>query len=453
MNEETAPKVERNYLKGVLLFLLPSILTLAFFALPLPGATTTTTPFAIVVNFIRSGISDYLPLAALVIIIVSAFVTFVGKIIPETLSRYDILQRLFSASWLWTIIRFLGALICVMAFFKFGPPAIHAPSVGGVLLNELAPTLITIFLIAGFLIPLLTDFGLMEFVGTLIRPVFKTLFKAPGRGAIDSVASWMGSSTVGTVITINQYRAGHYTGREAAIIATNFSVCSIGFAYAMVATIDLTHLFGSIYGGVVICGMICAVFTCRLPPISLIANTYVDGSSPLNHRGTESGAGLREAWDLAINKALSAPGPARLLKRGIETVGTIYFGLLPSVFAFGGIALLIADTTPVFEILSSPLIPVLEFLQLPDVKRAAPAFIVGFADQFLTVIVGANVPAEQTRFVIAIAAIIQVIYFSELGVLLLQSPIPVNLFHIAGIFILRTLLIIPVAALYSHLIF
>jgi nucleoside recognition membrane protein YjiH len=49
----------------------------------------------------------------------------------------------------------------------------------------LAPSLLVIFSVLAAAVSLLTDFGLMEYVGTLARPLMQPLFKLPGRSAID----------------------------------------------------------------------------------------------------------------------------------------------------------------------------------------------------------------------------------------------------------------------------
>ncbi|MEO1324970.1 MAG: hypothetical protein AAFV59_18420, partial [Pseudomonadota bacterium] len=60
---------------------------------------------------------------------------------------------------------------------------------------------------------------------------------------------------------------------------------------------------------------------------------------------------------------------------------------------------------------------------------------------------------RNTRFVIATASVAQVLYMSELGALLMQSRIPIGLGHLTAVFVLRTLITLPIAAGLSHLIF
>jgi nucleoside recognition membrane protein YjiH len=67
----------------------------------------------------------------------------------------------------------------------------------------------------------------MDFIGTIVRKVMYPLFKLTGCSSIDAIASWMGSGTVGVLITTQQYESGYDTKREAAVVATNFSIAFI----------------------------------------------------------------------------------------------------------------------------------------------------------------------------------------------------------------------------------
>ena len=68
---------------------------------------------------------------------------------------------------------------------------------GGFVLSDLLTVLVIIFAIAALLLPLLLDFGLLEFVGALLTKVMRPLFKIPGRAAVDCFTSWIGDGTPG----------------------------------------------------------------------------------------------------------------------------------------------------------------------------------------------------------------------------------------------------------------
>jgi nucleoside recognition membrane protein YjiH len=69
---------------------------------------------------------------------------------------------------------------------------------------------------------------------------------------------------------------------------------------------------------------------------------------------------------------------------------------------------------------------------------------------FLPAVLGQSIESEMTRFVIACVSLTQLIYMSEIGVLLLKSRIPLNVLELFAIFILRTLITLPIIALIAH---
>src|SRR5699024_4016856 len=132
----------------------------------------------------------------------------------------------------------------------------------------LLTTLVAIFLFAGFVLPLLLDFGLLEMFGTLMRKIMRPIFTLPGRSSVDSLVSWLGDGTIGVMLTNKQYEDGFYTKREAAVIGTTFSLVSIDFAIVVLLELDLAHMFVPYYGTIIIAGLVAALIMPRIPPLS-----------------------------------------------------------------------------------------------------------------------------------------------------------------------------------------
>ena len=307
-----------------------------------------------------------------------------------------------------------------------------------------------VFVFASFLLPFLTDFGLMEFIGTMARRVFRPLFRLPGRAAVDAAASWFGSSIVGLVITTQQFDRGHYTEREALVIALNFSIVSVAFAKVVADFAGVGEHFLLLYGAVIASGLAAAVIMPRVPPLSRKADRFAANGSgrpdPTPDRGL-----LSHSLVLATQRAVDAPGLPALARNGLRTTFDVWFGLLPLVMVIGTFSLAVANHTPVFTWLSYPLVPFAQLLQLPDAAAAAPALLVGFADQFLPVILGQSIESEVTRFVIACASVTQLVYMSEVGAYLLKSKLPVSVLDLFVVFLLRTVITVPVCAVFAHL--
>ncbi len=79
--------------------------------------------------------------------------------------------------------------------------------------------------------------------------------------------------------------------------------------------------------------------------------------------------------------------------------------------------------------------------------------LVGFFDMFLPAAVGADIESELTRFVICCVGLTQLIYMSEVGVMIMKSPLPLTFLNLAQIFLMRTLLLLPLTVAVGHLLF
>jgi nucleoside recognition membrane protein YjiH len=158
----------------------------------------------------------------------------------------------------------------------------------------------------------------------------------------------------------------------------------------------------------------------------------------------------RSGMNAALAKSATAPGPGQLLRIGLHNLFDIWFGLMPALIAIGTTGLIIAEYTPFFEWLSYPLIPLLNLLQIPEAVAAAPTLLVGFAEMFLPAVLAKGIESDLTRFVIACVSINQLIYMSEIGVLIMKTKIPLGFWNLVQIFLLRTLITLPIAAAAAH---
>ena len=71
----------------------------------------------------------------------------------------------------------------------------------------------------------------------------------------------------------------------------------------------------------------------------------------------------------------------------------------------------------------------------------------------LSAILIAGIESEFTRFVVAALSVTQLIYLSEVGAMLLGTKIPVNILDLFVIFILRTVVTLPVIVAVAHFVY
>ncbi|EKY4211611.1 YjiH family protein [Vibrio alginolyticus] len=438
------------------MFFIPSLIGLLLFMAPISYDGGLTIPVAVMAKVIPAVLGDTLIAIVTSIIAFMAVASVLCKIFkPAAILRNGFLNGLFNPPPLWLVVRLIGGAAVLMTFFQVGPKAIWEENTGGLVLTGLLPTLFAVFIFAGLLLPLLLNFGLLELFGALLSKIMRPVFNLPGRSAIDCMASWLGDGSVGILLTSKQYENKFYTQREAAVVGTTFSAVSITFSLVVIAQVKLEHLFLPFYGAICLAGIVAAIIIPRLPPLSLKKDRYIDGSNPDKDADAVPEGHTTFSWgmDLALKRAGQVTSVQSVFKEGVHNAVDMVFGVLPVVMGLGTVALVIAEYTPVFAILGQPFIPYLELLQVPEAVAASQTIVVGFADMFIPAILAASIDNEMTRFVIAAMSVTQLIYMSEVGALLLGSKIPVNIVELFVIFILRTLITLPVIAGVAHLIF
>ena len=441
--------------QDLLKFIIPSSIGVLLFLTPIFIDGRATIGMGILVDLLRDATQDYLPAFATMLLLVSCLCSTYFSLFRKNESnrRINQIQQIFTTSPAWLILRVLGSLFAVLVLFNIGPEWISSPATGGTMLFQLAGTLTVFFLVACFLLPFLIDYGVAEFMGTLLQKPFLWAFRLPGRASVDTLASWLGSAPVGVLITIQQYEKGYYSGREAAVIATNFSIASIAFCALVAKLIEIDHRFFEFYFSIMFSGLIAALIVPRIWPLARKKDVYLIEQDGFTDKPEADTGLLRWAFIQGINKARTAPNLKQLLKNAFINLLDIWFSLLPSVVAIGTIVLALTEFTPIFTIMTKPLVPILELMQIPEAATAAPAFLVGFADMYLPAVIGKNIASEMTRFIIGCVSIIQIIYMTEVGTLILKSKIPLQIGELFIIFTLRTLITLPIITAIAHFIY
>ena len=445
----------RRKVSDYMKFIVPSLIGVLLLMVPFQYDGETTIMVALLANLLTARLDAILPTIILICIAISAIMTLVNKIAhPKFIQQNKFLKELFEVSLLWIVVRLVGLVLAVMTYFEWGPVFVWSMDTGGLILYDLIKGLFAIFLFAGFLLPFLTDFGLLEFIGAMLTPVMRPIFKLPGRASIDAIASWVGDGTIGVALTNKQYEEGYYNKQEATTIATTFSAVSITFSLVVLGQVGLSHLFGPYYITVAIAGVVAAIVLPRIPPLSNIENTYYLGNrKDLGESVPEGYTNANWGLKLAVDKASESLNLKDLILKGLTSVLDLWLGVLPVIMAFGTLALILVEFTPIFQWLGLPFIPLLKLLDVPYAAEASQTIMVGFADMFLPSVIAANIPSEMTRFIMAALSVTQLIYLSESGAVMLGTKMDITLFDLFKIFILRTLITLPIIVLAARIIF
>ena len=444
-------------------FIVPSVIGIVLFMIPVYYNDSWTIIVKIIADLISQGIGDFLPLLCVIIVTVSAILGIVFLKHPTFITSYPVVADTFSTTAIWVIIRVIGAVFIWITYLGIDADddsegIIHMitnAEAGGFVLHDLLTVLVIIFLLAGLMLPLLLDFGLLEFIGAMLTKIMRPLFTIPGRAAVDCITSWIGDGTLGVMLTANQYEGGYYSKREAAIIATTFSAVSITFSIVVLAQVDLMEYFGLYYLLICAIGIVCALILPRIPPLSLKKDEYlIEGKAMSGELPAGYNSSLQYGLALARERVGEFRGISQFLENGIKNSAGMWFGVLPVVMCIGTLALVLANNTTIFEVLGMPFLPLLNFLDVPEAAAASKTMIVGFTDMFTPSIIAAStVTTPMTKFIIAVISVTQLIYLSEVGGLILGSKIPVSLPELFVLFLERTIISLLIVAPAAHLIF
>ncbi|WP_425589656.1 YjiH family protein [Guptibacillus hwajinpoensis] len=444
--------------EGLLKFIIPSLIGIFLFMIPIPNDEGVTIPIAKMAGWLQGLFGTTIPfsLSALmtIIITITALLSAYAVITkPNWITKRPFLTSLLQVSWVWVIARVLGMAFAILTLYQVGPEWIWSDATGGLLLNDLIPILFSVFLFAGLFLPLLLNFGLLEFCGTLLTKIMRPIFTLPGRSSIDCLASWMGDGTIGVLLTSKQYEEGYYTKREAAVIGTTFSVVSITFSIVVLQQMKLEQYFIPYYLTIVLAGVVAAVIMPRIPPLSRKPDTTYETAAEAPDDTIPEGHSRFQWGVLQATKTAEDNRASNVIKGGVQNVLDMWMGVIPIVMAIGTVALIIAETTPLFSYLGAPFVPILNLMQVPEAAEAAQTMVIGFADMFLPAIIGADIESDLTRFVIASLSVSQLIYMSEVGGLLLGSKVPVRFIDLFIIFLERTIISLPIIVVMAHIIF
>lgn len=339
-----------------------------------------------------------------------------------------------------------------------GPEIIVGPNTGDSVVPPIVMGVLWIILVGAFFMPMLLDYGAIEFVGALLEPLMRPFFHVPGKAALDATASFLSSSSLGVIITSRLYHREIYTQKEAVTIATCFSAVSVGFAYLVISTAGMEHSFLTIYVISFLLSFILEAILVRIPPLKNKKNCYVNGREQTEKERSQDARFTKDIFSRGAQRAVKRGATAYPLGKSIFLSLKDSMMVVPKVItmlsAIGISAMILAQYTPIFEWIGYAFQPLLYLLRIPEPAMVAPSLPVGIAEMFLPVLIIANkineIP-EMSRFFICVVSMVQIIFFSETGTVMLTTKLPVKFKELVLLFFMRTLIAMPFAALAAHL--
>jgi nucleoside recognition membrane protein YjiH len=391
--------------------------------------------------------------------IVSAFTTFAPTLVNGYVlilliggAAYPFVTKKWKASTVsivLSLLKVVGLVVGVMLMFNVGPAFLFNPDIGPFLMEKLIKPVGLVIPIGAVFLALLVCYGLLEFIGIFMQPVMKPIFKTPGRSAVDAVASFVGSYSVGLMLTNRVYKEGKYTAKEAAIIATGFSTVSATFMIVVAKTLGLMEHWNKFFWVSLIVTFAVTAITARIYPLRHIKNEYAEGSTPQPEKVIQSNR-LKAAWTEAVIATKSNPSLLKNLYIHLKDGLIMAMGVIPSILSVGLIGLLLATYTPLFDWLAYIFVPFTYLLQIPEPMLAAKAVSLSIAEMFLPAMIVAN-SVLVTKFIVAVVSISAILFFSAVIPVILSTEIPLTIRQMLIIWfervVLTLILVTPIAFL------
>lgn len=432
-------RTTRSSSRGTWKFFVFSALGIFAFFVPITVAGTSTILLDHIVTGIRYVFGDFTKYLIYLMIIA-------GTVYPFATGRWK--QSI--AKGLFAFLGVFGFVIATMLVFNIGPALVFDPDLGPFLFNALVIPIGLLVPVGSIFLAFLVGFGLMEFVGVLAQPLMRPVFKLPGRAAIDAVASFVGSYSLGLLVTNRVYKSGGYTAKESAIVAIGFSTVSATFMVVIAKTVDLMHLWSQFFFGTLVVTFVTTAITVYLPPLSMMSDEYCQGVEPSPEERV-SGNLFKAAWAAAQRTLDASLSTGQILLTNFRDGLVMAMQILPGILSVGFIGLVVAKFTPAFKILGYIFYPLLAILPVPDPGLASEALAIGLAEIFLPATLIAGHESEMLRLMIAMVSVSQVLFFSAMIPAVLATEIPLKIGQMVLAWFVRVvisvLIAVPVAML------
>ncbi len=433
------PKHEQSHnTNNLLKFFVFSLIGIFTFFIPVTINGVSSIPLDHIVTYIQTVFSTAVPYYALIIIIFGAIYPFVSRTWNK--DTVNIILSLFKVT---------GAVATTMVAFQFGPGWLLDPNIGPYLFEKLVIPVGVLVPIGAVFLALLVGYGLLEFVGVLLQPVMRPIWKVPGRSAVDAVASFVGSYSIGLLITNRVFKEGKYTVKEATIIATGFSTVSVTFMIVIANTLDLMGIWNTYFWVTLFVTFLVTAITVRIWPLNKISEKYYNGEGHPEEIIKKDR--IKVAWSQAMKVAEDAPVISKNIWMNFKDGLIMTMAILPSIMSVGLLGLVLAEYTSVFDILGYIFYPFTWIMQIPEPLLAAKAAATEIAEMFLPALLVTDAPLI-TKFITATLSVSAILFFSALIPCILSTEIPISIPKLIVIWIERTILTIIIVTPIAYLL-
>ncbi|MFR6448906.1 MAG: YjiH family protein [Peptoniphilus grossensis] len=347
----------------------------------------------------------------------------------------------------------LVALVFVFMYVtNKGPARIFDGDMLPLIWNGIMVSVATIVPIGSVFLAFLTGFGLMEFIGVFMEPVMRPVFKTPGRSAVDAVASFVGSYSLALLITNRVYLEDTYTKKEAAIIATGFSTVSATFMIIVAKTLDLLDYWLAYFWITLFVTFLVTAITARIFPLNKKPQEYYSGKEYVPEEKKKVTFG--EALDAGMEAYKNSGSLAVVIKDNFIDGFKMALNIAPSLLGVGMIGLLLAEYTPIFDIIGYIFYPFTLITRVEQPLMVAQALGMSIAEMLLPAPVVANAGLGLiAKMLVAVVSVSEILFFSASIPVMMGTEIPLKFSDYIIIWIERVILSIVITMPILYLFF
>ena len=342
-----------------------------------------------------------------------------------------------------------------MAWFFETVPSLNN-SICMFIMNSILVTISISIPAASLFLPLLVDYGLVDFVGVLVRPIMRPVFKLPGRAAVIMVSAFLGNFSVGHIAVNDQYKTGRMTEREAVVIGTSFSTVSVGFLMALANNTGLNErgYWNLYFWTAFLITLLVSLIGVRIYPLRQISDHCCPGVEPCPEPLIKNNilkVAWKEALDVADNQSSLLSRIRYIMKETLGVLGTVASGT--AFFATAGV--LLYTYTPIVRWIGYIFYP---FMRIAIPKAEAVTACTGAAVSFVEVTLPALLVTVgewslRTRYMMAVIPVTSIIFLASFVPCLMATEVPVKFKDMVIIWLERMLLSVLITGIFAIILF
>lgn len=370
-----------------------------------------------------------------------------------------ILYAIKSKSWqksklhmVFFALKLVSLVFVFMYVTNIGPARIFDKDMLPLIWNSIMVSVTTIVPIGSVFLAFLTGFGLMEFIGVFMEPVMRPVFKTPGKSAVDAVASFVGSYSLALLITNRVYMEDTYTKKEAAIIATGFSTVSATFMIIVANTLDLMDHWLVYFWVTLFVTFIVTAITARIYPLSKKPQEYYSGKEYIPEEKKK--VTFKDAADAGMAAYKKSDNLFAVIKDNFVDGFKMSLNIAPSLLGVGMVGLLLAEYTPIFDILGYIFYPFTLITRVEEPLMVAQALGMSIAEMLLPAPIVANAGLGIiAKMLVAVVSVSEILFFSASIPVIMGTEIPLKFSDYIIIWIERVILSIVITMPILYILF